>query len=199
VLVKAASGGGGRGMKVYMMRRELPGLMQAQASEAKAAFGDDTVYIEKYLASRATSNSRCSATARAAPFIWASATARFSAATRRCWRKPPHRSLNADQRARMGEIVRQAMAGMGYRGAGTIEFLWEDGEFYFIEMNTRMQVEHPVTEADDRPRSGARTDPHCRWPCRCRSRRRIWSFEGHAIECRINAEDPATFAPHPVW
>ncbi|MBX9728439.1 MAG: acetyl-CoA carboxylase biotin carboxylase subunit, partial [Sphingopyxis sp.] len=108
----------------------------------------------------------------------------------------PSPVISAEERARMGKVCADAMAGMGYRGAGTIEFLWEDGEFYFIEMNTRIQVEHPVTEmitgfdlvreqiriAEGHPLSVKQED---------------LEFRGHAIECRINAEDPATFAPSP--
>ena len=146
--------------------------------------------------SRATSKSRCSATARATPSISASATARCSAATRRSGKKRHSPALNAEERARIGEICAKAIADLGYSGAGTIEFLYENGEFYFIEMNTRLQVEHPVTEAitgidlvheQIRVASGGGlsvTQEDIR-------------FQGHAIECRINAEDPRTFAPSP--
>jgi acetyl-CoA carboxylase biotin carboxylase subunit len=108
----------------------------------------------------------------------------------------PSPVITPEERARMGGIVSKAMADMGYRGAGTIEFLWENGEFYFIEMNTRLQVEHPVTEAI----TGVdlvvnrSVSPMA---CLCRSARMSWNSRGHAIECRINAEDPFTFAPSP--
>ena len=146
--------------------------------------------------SRAISKSRCSATARATASISANATARCSAATRRSGKKRNSPALNAEERARIGEICAKAIADLGYSGAGTIEFLYENGEFYFIEMNTRLQVEHPVTEAitgidlvheQIRVASGGGlsvTQDDVR-------------FHGHAIECRINAEDPRTFAPSP--
>ena len=147
VLIKAASGGGGRGMKVVQSEDQLESLMSQAASEANNPRSATTPSTWRNIsATRATSNSRCSATATARRSTSASATARSSAATRRCSRKRPRRSSRAEQRERMGGIVAKAMAEMGYRGAGTIEFLYENGEFYFIEMNTRLQVEHPVTE-----------------------------------------------------
>jgi acetyl-CoA carboxylase biotin carboxylase subunit len=167
----------------------------AGGQRGEGRFGDATVYIEKYLGNPRHIEFQVFGDGKGKPSIWANATARFSAATRRCWKKRPRRS-SAEERARMGGIVSKAMADMGYRGAGTIEFLWENGEFYFIEMNTRLQVEHPVTEAitgvdlvreqiriaDGQPLSVKQEDIE---------------FRGHAIECRINAEDPWTFAPSP--
>jgi acetyl-CoA carboxylase biotin carboxylase subunit len=195
VIIKAASGGGGRGMKVCNSPDDLETLMQQAGSKPRPRSAMPRSTSKSIWATRATSNSRSLATAMARPSTWASATARCSAATRRCWKKPSP-VISADERARMGGVVAKAMADMGYRGAGTIEFLWENGEFYFIEMNTRLQVEHPVTEAitgvdlvreqiriaDGKPLSVTQDEIE---------------FKGHAIECRINAEDPFTFAPSP--
>jgi acetyl-CoA carboxylase, biotin carboxylase subunit len=134
--------------------------------------------------------------ATAAPSIWANAIVRCSAATRRCWKKPRRRPSRR-RRAAHGRVVRQAISKLKYRGAGTIEFLWENGEFFFIEMNTRLQVEHPVTEAItglDLVREQIRVAAGMPLSV---TQDQI-NFEGHAIECRINAEDPAfTFAPSP--
>ncbi len=116
-------------------------------AEGKSNFGNDEVYIEKYLPNRATSKFRFSAMAKAMPCIWASAIARCNAATKRCSKKPPAPQSRPETRAEIGKICADAVAKINYIGAGTIEFLYEDGEFYFIEMNTRLQVEHPVTEA----------------------------------------------------
>ena len=143
-------GGGGRGMKVVHGPDELETLMQQAGTEAKAAFGDaTTVYMEKV--PRQSAPHRIPDVRRRqwqVRSIWASAIARCSAATRRCWKKPLARSSQPEaERERMGGIVAKAMADMGYRGAGRSSSCWENGEFYFIEMNTRLQVEHPVTEA----------------------------------------------------
>ena len=192
VLIKAAAGGGGRGMKVaHAPRRAGARRCRMARAEAKAAFGNDAVYLEKYLDQPRHIEIQILATATATSSISASATARCSAATRRCSRKRPRRRSNADEREphRQHRASRRC-AQLGYRSAGTIEFLYQDGEFYFIEMNTRLQVEHPVTEMITRHRPGARADPHRRRRAARLSARRTSRFTGHAIECRINAENP---------
>jgi acetyl-CoA carboxylase biotin carboxylase subunit len=145
VIIKAAGGGGGRGMRVVHTEAlwAMPSAMTK--TEAKAAFGNDRSTWRNSWRTRATSRSRCSPTARATPSTWASATARCSAATRRWSRKRP-RPASPKTRAEIGKVCVDACLRIGYRGAGTFEFLYEDGRFYFIEMNTRIQVEHPVTE-----------------------------------------------------
>ena len=146
--------------------------------------------------SPATSRCRCSATATATPSIWASATARCSAGTRRSWRRRPRPPSTRKRASKIGATVAKAMQKLNYRGAGTVEFLYEDGEFAFIEMNTRLQVEHPVTEmitgldlvieqiriASGAPLTLAQSEV---------------TISGHAIECRINAENARTFRPSP--
>jgi acetyl-CoA carboxylase biotin carboxylase subunit len=146
---QGAAGGGGRGMKVaHSEPTSCSSLAPDRASEAKAAFGDDTVYLEnissepRHIEIQVLGDGKGNARS-----ISASATARCSAATRRSGRKPLARAHHAERATRSARLVAKAMREMmGYRGAGTIEFLYEDGEFYFIEMNTRLQVEHPVTE-----------------------------------------------------
>ena len=167
VLIKAAAGGGGRGMKVARSAgRPAATRSPRRAPRPSAAFGDDAVYLEKYLGAAAPHRGPgASATAAATPSTSASATARCSAATRRSGRRRPR---PADQR-RAAQPDRRASsprrcAELGYRGAGTIEFLYENGEFYFIEMNTRLQVEHPVTEAITGIDLVRRADPHRRRP-----------------------------------
>ena len=156
VLVKAAAGGGGRGMKVARCReRARAARFRPRAPKRRPRSATTRSISRNISTSRAISRCRCSATARATPSISASATARCSAATRRSGRKPPRPPSTPNERARIGEIVAEAMRELGYRGVGTVEFLYEDGEFYFIEMNTRLQVEHPVTEMITGHRSGA--------------------------------------------
>ena len=181
VLVKAASGGGGRGMKVIPDAASAPALIAAAKQEAKAAFGDDTVYIEKYLSEPRHIEFQVFGDGQGGAVHMGERDCSLQRRHQKVLEEAPSPALLPDERARMGEIVRAAVAKLQYRGAGTMEFLYENGEFYFIEMNTRLQVEHPVTEAItgiDLVREQIR-------------------FEGHAIECRINAEDPATFAPAP--
>ncbi|MBA4163547.1 MAG: acetyl-CoA carboxylase biotin carboxylase subunit [Erythrobacter sp.] len=196
VIIKAASGGGGRGMKVCQEEAQLETLMQQAGSEAKAAFGDATVYIEKYLGNPRHIEFQVFGDGKGNAIHLGERDCSLQRRHQKVLEEAPSPVISTEDRMRMGEICAQAMRDMAYRGAGTIEFLWEGGEFYFIEMNTRLQVEHPVTEAitgvdlvreqiriaEGRPLSVAQEDLR---------------FTGHAIECRINAEDPFTFAPSP--
>ncbi len=196
VLVKAASGGGGRGMKVIHDAASLPGLVAQAKSEAKAAFGDDTVYLEKYLSEPRHIEFQVFGDGKGGAVHMGERDCSLQRRHQKVLEEAPSPALNADQRAEMGEIVRQAVAKLKYRGAGTMEFLYEDGKFYFIEMNTRLQVEHPVTEAItglDLVREQIRVAAGLPLSVTQADIR----FEGHAIECRINAEDPETFAPSP--
>ncbi|MBT2134145.1 acetyl-CoA carboxylase biotin carboxylase subunit [Croceibacterium sp. LX-88] len=196
VIIKAASGGGGRGMKVCTSPDQLASLMKQAGNEAKAAFGDDTVYLEKYLGNPRHIEFQIFGDGNGNAIHLGERDCSLQRRHQKVLEEAPSPVITPEERARMGGIVSKAMADMGYRGAGTIEFLWENGEFYFIEMNTRLQVEHPVTEAitgvdlvreqiriaDGKPLS---------------VRQEEIEFKGHAIECRINAEDPFTFAPSP--
>jgi acetyl-CoA carboxylase, biotin carboxylase subunit len=196
VIIKAASGGGGRGMKVVNSADELETQMQQAGTEAKAAFGDATVYLEKYLGNPRHIEFQVFGDGNGNAIHLGERDCSLQRRHQKVLEEAPSPVISAEERARMGGVCAAAMAGMGYRGAGTIEFLWENGEFYFIEMNTRIQVEHPVTEmitgfdlvreqiriAEGRPLSVAQED---------------LEFRGHAMECRINAEDPRTFAPSP--
>ncbi|OYW46525.1 MAG: acetyl-CoA carboxylase biotin carboxylase subunit [Sphingomonadales bacterium 32-68-7] len=196
VIIKAASGGGGRGMKVCTGPEQLDALMRQAGNEAKAAFGDDTIYIEKYLGNPRHIEFQVFGDGRGEAIHLGERDCSLQRRHQKVLEEAPSPVITPAERDRMGGIVARAMADMGYRGAGTIEFLWENGEFYFIEMNTRLQVEHPVTEAitgvdlvreqiriaDGKPLSVKQDEIE---------------FKGHAIECRINAEDPWTFAPSP--
>ena len=195
VIIKAASGGGGRGMKVCTSEDQLQTLMQQAGSEAKAAFGDATVYIEKYLGNPRHIEFQIFGDGKGNAIHLGERDCSLQRRHQKVLEEAPSPVISAAERERMGGIVAKAMADMGYRGAGTIEFLYEDGEFYFIEMNTRLQVEHPVTEmitgvdlvreqiriAEGKPLSVKQDEVE---------------FHGHAIECRINAEDPETFIPN---
>ena len=196
VIIKAASGGGGRGMKVVNSEDELETQMLQAGTEAKAAFGDATVYLEKYLGNPRHIEFQVFGDGNGNAIHLGERDCSLQRRHQKVLEEAPSPVLTHDERMHMGGIVSKAMANMGYRGAGTIEFLWEDGKFYFIEMNTRLQVEHPVTEmitgvdlvreqirvAEGRPLSVTQDEIE---------------FKGHAIECRINAEDPTTFAPSP--
>jgi acetyl-CoA carboxylase, biotin carboxylase subunit len=196
VIVKAASGGGGRGMKVVPSEEQLESLMGQARSEAKAAFGDDTVYIEKYLGNPRHIEFQIFGDGRGNAIHLGERDCSLQRRHQKVVEEAPSPVITPEERNRMGGVVSQAMSDMGYRGAGTIEFLWEAGKFYFIEMNTRLQVEHPVTEAItglDLVREQIRiADGH---PLTLRQQ--DVQFRGHAIECRINAEDAKTFAPSP--
>ena len=196
VIIKAASGGGGRGMKVVHSPAELETQMQQAGSEAKAAFGDATVYLEKYLGNPRHIEIQVFGDGNGNAIHLGERDCSLQRRHQKVLEEAPSPVLSSEERERIGGICAKAMADMGYRGAGTIEFLWENGEFYFIEMNTRLQVEHPVTEAItglDLVREQIRiADGH---PLTLRQQ--DVKFRGHAIECRINAEDPRTFAPSP--
>ena len=146
VIIKAASGGGGRGMKVVTSEEELETQMQQAGTEAKAAFGDATVYLEKYLGNPRHIEFQVFGDGKGNAIHLGERDCSLQRRHQKVLEEAPSPVISAEERARMGGIVAKAMADMGYRGAGTIEFLWEDGQFYFIEMNTRIQVEHPVTE-----------------------------------------------------
>ncbi|WP_370176933.1 acetyl-CoA carboxylase biotin carboxylase subunit [Alteriqipengyuania sp.] len=196
VLVKAASGGGGRGMKVVPSEDQLETLMSQAKSEAKSAFGDDTVYLEKYLGNPRHIEFQVFGDGNGGAVHLGERDCSLQRRHQKVLEEAPSPVLSSEERNRMGEICAQAMRDMGYRGAGTIEFLWEDGQFFFIEMNTRLQVEHPVTEAItgvDLVREQIRVAEGKPLSVKQENIR----FEGHAIECRINAEDPFTFAPSP--
>jgi acetyl-CoA carboxylase biotin carboxylase subunit len=196
VLIKAAAGGGGRGMKVVTSEAQLESLMSQAASEARAAFGDDTIYLEKYLADPRHIEFQVFGDGAGNAIHIGERDCSIQRRHQKLLEEAPSPAIDAEQRERMGGIVARAMAEMGYRGAGTVEFLYEDGEFYFIEMNTRLQVEHPVTEmisGIDLVREQIRVASGQGMSCRQDEIR----LHGHAIECRINAEDPQTFAPSP--
>jgi acetyl-CoA carboxylase biotin carboxylase subunit len=147
VLIKAASGGGGRGMKVVPSEDQLETLMAQAGSEAKSAFGDDTVYMEKYLSDPRHIEFQIFGDGKGEAIHLGERDCSLQRRHQKVLEEAPSPVISHAQREEMGTLVANAMAEMGYRGAGTIEFLYEDGHFYFIEMNTRLQVEHPVTEA----------------------------------------------------
>ncbi len=196
LLVKAASGGGGRGMKIVRNEEELDSQLSQARSEAKNAFGDDTVYIEKYLGDPRHIEFQVFGDGKGNAVHLGERDCSLQRRHQKVLEEAGSPVIAPEERDRMGGIVARAMADMAYRGAGTIEFLYENGEFFFIEMNTRLQVEHPVTEyitGIDLVREQIRVAAG--EPLSC-TQDQI-QFRGHAIECRINAEDPKTFAPSP--
>ncbi|KAA0125782.1 acetyl-CoA carboxylase biotin carboxylase subunit [Methylobacterium sp. P1-11] len=196
VLVKAAAGGGGRGMKVARTEADLEQAIGMARSEAKAAFGDDAVYLEKYLEKPRHIEVQVLGDGRGGAVHLAERDCSLQRRHQKVWEEGGSPALNESMRAEIGGVCANAMKELGYLGAGTVEFLYEDGRFYFIEMNTRIQVEHPVTEmitgidlvieqiqvASGGGLSVSQADI---------------KVEGHAIECRINAEHPETFRPSP--
>jgi acetyl-CoA carboxylase biotin carboxylase subunit len=195
VIIKAASGGGGRGMKVCNGPDSLETLMQQAGTEAKAAFGDATVYMEKYLGNPRHIEFQVFGDGEGNAIHLGERDCSLQRRHQKVLEEAPSPVIPPAERDRMGGVVARAIAHIRHR-AGTFEFLWEDGEFYFIEMNTRLQVEHPVTEAItglDLVREQIRVaEGHG-----LTLRQEDIQFRGHAIECRINAEDPRTFAPSP--
>ena len=196
VIVKAAAGGGGRGMQVCEDPETLERAIATARSEAKAAFGSDAVYLEKFLGNPRHIEIQIMADSHGNAVHLGERDCSLQRRHQKVLEEAPSPVLDAEARARIGEQCASAIREMGYLGAGTIEFLYEDGGFYFIEMNTRLQVEHPITEAiygvdlvreqirvaSGLPLSFSQSDlvPN-----------------GHAIECRINAENAKTFAPSP--
>ncbi|MET0182245.1 MAG: acetyl-CoA carboxylase biotin carboxylase subunit [Caulobacterales bacterium] len=196
VLIKAAAGGGGRGMKVAYDETMIGEAFATARAEARAAFGDDSVYIEKYLTTPRHIEIQIVADSHGNVIHLGERDCSLQRRHQKVLEEAPSPALNAEDRAKIGEITASAVKKLGYLGVGTVEYLYEEGEFYFIEMNTRLQVEHPVTEAitgidlvreqiriaDGAPLSVKQNDV---------------KFNGAAIECRINAENPRTFAPSP--
>jgi acetyl-CoA carboxylase biotin carboxylase subunit len=196
VLIKASAGGGGRGMTIARSEREVVQAAARARAEAKAAFGNDDVYLERYLATPRHIEIQVLGDGRGDAVALGERDCSLQRRHQKVWEEARSPALNESQRQEIYATVVKAMRGMKYRGAGTIEFLYDEGEFFFIEMNTRLQVEHPVTEmitgldlvhAQIRVASGgsigiAQEDVR---------------FSGHAIECRINAEHPETFIPSP--
>jgi acetyl-CoA carboxylase biotin carboxylase subunit len=196
VLVKAAAGGGGRGMKVAHGPEELAAALATARAEAKAAFGYDTLYLEKYLARPRHIEIQVLGDGRGRAIHLGERDCSLQRRYQKVFEEGPCPALNAAARSAIGEAVAGAMRELKYLGVGTVEFLYEDGKFYFIEMNTRIQVEHPVTEMItdidlvlEQIRVAAANDLEL-------SQDSI-AFHGHAIECRINAENPASFRPSP--
>jgi acetyl-CoA carboxylase biotin carboxylase subunit len=196
VLIKAAAGGGGRGMKVARNEDELAVAVGTARSEAKAAFGDDAVYMERYLQTPRHIELQVIADAFGNVCHLGERDCSLQRRHQKVLEEAPSPAIDAAARARIGKVVVDAVKAIGYLGVGTIEFLYENGEFFFIEMNTRLQVEHPVTEAItgiDLVREQIRIAAGL--PLSFTQADVV--FEGHAIECRINAENPRTFAPSP--
>jgi acetyl-CoA carboxylase biotin carboxylase subunit len=196
VIIKATAGGGGRGMKVARSEAELEMAVATAQTEAKAAFGNGEVYIEKYLEKPRHIEIQVLGDGKGNAVHLGERDCSLQRRHQKVWEEAHSPALNAQQRDEIGGRVARAMANLGYEGVGTIEFLYENGEFYFIEMNTRLQVEHPVTEMitgldlvqeQIRVASGAALN----------FTQADIQFAGHAIECRINAENAQTFTPSP--
>ncbi|KAA5801735.1 acetyl-CoA carboxylase biotin carboxylase subunit [Alkalicaulis satelles] len=196
VLIKAAAGGGGRGMKVAETEANLESALQTASSEAKAAFGDGAVYIEKYLGKPRHIEIQVMADEHGNVIHLGERDCSLQRRHQKVLEEAPSVALDDAARAKIGKTVTDAVKAIGYRGAGTVEFLYENGEFYFIEMNTRLQVEHPVTEAItgvDLVREQIRVAAGMELGLKQDDVR----FKGWSIECRINAENPNTFTPSP--
>jgi acetyl-CoA carboxylase biotin carboxylase subunit len=196
VLVKAAAGGGGRGMKVARSEAELSTALSTARAEAKAAFGDDAVYLEKYLEQPRHIEIQVLGDGNGNAIHLGERDCSLQRRHQKVWEESPSPALNAGERDAIGATVAKAMQELQYLGVGTVEFLFENGQFYFIEMNTRIQVEHPVTEMItdidlilEQIRVAAGGDLSI-------TQEEV-RFLGHAIECRINAENPVSFRPSP--
>jgi acetyl-CoA carboxylase biotin carboxylase subunit len=196
VLVKAAAGGGGRGMKVAQTADDIADAFTTARAEARAAFGDGSVYLEKYLDRPHHVEIQVLGDGKGAAIHLGERDCSLQRRHQKVWEESPSPAVQPGDRDKIGARVANAIAKLGYSGAGTIEFLYQDGEFYFIEMNTRLQVEHPVTEAltgidlvNEQIRIAAGLGLSVK--------QEDIRFDGFAIECRINAENPETFVPSP--
>jgi acetyl-CoA carboxylase biotin carboxylase subunit len=196
VIVKAAGGGGGRGMRVVHTEAALKSAISVTRAEAGAAFGNSTVYLEKYLENPRHIEVQVLADGHKNVVHLGERDCSMQRRHQKIMEEAPAPEITSKLRTRMGERCIEACRKIGYRGAGTFEYLYEEGEFYFIEMNTRIQVEHPVTEmitgvdiVQEQIRVAAGE--------RLSVRQKDIEFRGHAIECRINAEDPFRFTPSP--
>src|SRR5499426_2209015 len=196
VIVKSAGGGGGRGMRVVHTEAALKSAISVTRAEAEAAFGNSTVYLEKYLENPRHIEVQVLADTHKNVVYLGERDCSMQRRHQKIMEEAPAPEITAKMRARIGERCVEACRKIGYRGAGTFEYLYEDGEFYFIEMNTRIQVEHPVTEmitGIDIVREQIRVAAGEKLPFR----QRDIPLRGAAIECRINAEDPYRFTPSP--
>ncbi|MDO8411329.1 MAG: acetyl-CoA carboxylase biotin carboxylase subunit [Phenylobacterium sp.] len=196
VLIKAAAGGGGRGMKVALDRESLAEAVSTARAEAQAAFGDGAVYMERYLQKPRHIEIQVIADSVGNVCHLGERDCSLQRRHQKVLEEAPSPAIDAAARAKIGKVVVDAIKAIGYLGVGTIEFLYENGEFFFIEMNTRLQVEHPVTEAItgiDLVREQIRIAAGL--PLSFTQEQVV--FEGHAIECRINAENARTFRPSP--
>ena len=196
VLIKATAGGGGRGMKVAHTEADVLTAWSTARAEAKAAFGNESVYMEKYLGKPRHIEVQVMGDGQGNAVHLGTRDCSLQRRHQKVWEEATAPTVPAKQRDEIGEICAAAMRKLKYSGAGTIEFLYEDGKFYFIEMNTRLQVEHPVTERvtgvdlvyEQLKVAAGET---------LSLKQKDITFTGHAIELRINAEDPQTFAPSP--
>ena len=196
VLIKASAGGGGRGMQLARSKEDLSVALSTARTEAKNAFGDDTVYLEKYLGTPRHIELQIIADSFGNVVHLGERDCSLQRRHQKVWEEAPSPALNTQERHDIGKVVVDAIKALGYLGVGTIEFLYEEGKFYFIEMNTRLQVEHPVTEmitGVDLVREQIRIASGM--PLSFTQEEVV--FEGVAIECRVNAEDPVTFSPSP--
>src|SRR5690606_12377493 len=196
VIIKASGGGGGRGMRVVHTEAALANAISTTRAEAKAAFGNDMVYVEKFLENPRHVEIQVLSDGQGNAIHLGERDCSMQRRHQKVVEEAPAPGITPELRAEIGRVCTEACIRIGYRGAGTVELLFEDGRFYFIEMNTRIQVEHPVTEmitgvdlvkeqlliASGRPLSIRQEDVE---------------INGHAIECRINAEDPESFLPSP--
>lgn len=196
VLIKATAGGGGKGMQVVHHEKDLADALSLAQSEAKANFGNDQVFMEKYLQHPRHIEYQILADTHGNVVHLGERDCSLQRRHQKIWEEAPSPVISVKQREEFGEVITSAIKKMGYRGAGTFEFLYENGEFYFIEMNTRIQVEHPITEMI------TGIDLVCEQIKIAQGE--VLSFtqeeviiQGHAIECRVNAEDPKTFVPSP--
>ncbi|MEE8123901.1 MAG: acetyl-CoA carboxylase biotin carboxylase subunit [Alphaproteobacteria bacterium] len=196
VLIKAAGGGGGRGIKVVESAGQMAEALATARSEAGLNFGNDEVYIEKYLAHPRHIETQILADTHGNVVHLGERDCSLQRRHQKLLEEAPSPALNREQREEIGRLVTGAIAELGYRGAGTLEFLYEDGQFQFIEMNTRLQVEHPITEMISRI-DIVREQIRIAAGSPLAYRQEDITLAGHAIECRINAENPVSFAPAP--